>query len=117
MTVGGAFLVLATLAWWRGRLLALALLATAGTLLLVAGLTVPGRLGPVYRAWMAMAHGLSRITTPIFLGVIYFFVLTPVGWLRRLFGRPTLRRPAAATSFWVSRPADARQRADMEHQF
>ena len=117
LTVGGAFLVLAAVAWWRGRLPALAVFATIGVLLVLAGLAVPTRLGPVLRGWMALAHGLSRITTPIFLGVIFFLVLTPIGWLMRLFGRRPLARPAAAPSFWVPRPADARRSADMQHQF
>ena len=116
LTVGGAFLLLAALAWWRGRPLGLAVFATLGALLVLSGLAVPTRLGPIFRAWMALAHGLSRITTPLFLGVIFFLVLTPIGWLMRLFGRRSLVH-AAAPSFWVTRSADARQRADMEHQF
>ena len=117
LTVGGAFLVLAAIAWWRGRLAQLAVFATIGVLLVLAGLVVPTRLGPLLRSWMALAHGLSRITTPLFLGVIFFLLLTPVGWLMRLFGRRPLARGTAAPSFWVGRPADARQRADMQHQF
>jgi hypothetical protein len=108
--------LLAALAWWRGRPLGLAVFATLGAFLVLSGLAVPTQLGPISRAWMALAHGLSRITTPLFLGVIFFLVLTPVGWLMRLFGRRSLVHPAAP-SLWLPRSADARQRADMEHQF
>ena len=116
LTVGGAFLVLAALGWWRGHEVAPAAFATLGALLVIAGLAVPTRLGPVFRAWMGFAHQLSRVTTPLMLAVIFFVVVTPVGFVMRLFGRRPLARPAAP-SFWVSRPGDARQRTDMEHQF
>ena len=35
---------------------------------------------------MALAHAISKVTTPIVMGVMYFVVLTPVGVLRRGFG-------------------------------
>ncbi len=92
-------------------------LTVGGALLVIAGLAVPSRLGPVVRAWMGFARRLSRVTTPILLSVIYFVVLTPTGLVMRLFGRRPLIRPPSDPSFWVPRPANARQRADMEHQF
>jgi hypothetical protein len=65
---------------------------------------------------MRFAHGLSKITTPIFMGVVYFVVLTPVGLLRRLLGRNSLVRPQGGT-FWVSRPAGTARKGDLERQF
>jgi len=116
LTVGGAFLVLAALASWRGRPIGLGIFATLGALLVLGGLALPTRLGPVYRAWMGLAHQLSQLTTPIFLGVIFFVVVAPIGLVMRLCGRRALARPAVGSSFWVSRPANTR-RSDMEHQF
>jgi hypothetical protein len=117
LTVGGAFLVLAALAWWRGRALGLEVFATLGSLFVLSGLALPTHLGPVFRAWMGLAHQLSRVTTPIVLGLIYFLSVTPIGLVLRLFGRRPLVRRAASPSFWVTRPADTRQRGGMEHQF
>jgi len=88
-----------------------------GALLVLAGVIVPERLGPVFRAWSALGHVLSRITTPVFLGCVYFLVLTPVGLVMRLLGRRPLVRPDGAPSWWVSRAPHARQRTDMERQF
>jgi hypothetical protein len=117
LTVGGAFLALAAVGWWRGRLHAALICAGIGALLVLSGLAVPGRLGPVIRAWMGLAHLLSKVTTPIVLGLVYFVVLTPAGFLMRLFGRRPLERPVNAKSWWVPRAPEARQRADMERQF
>ncbi len=117
LTVGAAFLALAALGWWRGRLQVAVVFAGIGGLLVLAGLVIPGRLGPVVRGWMGLAHLLSKITTPIFLGIVYFVVLAPVGLVRRLVGRRSLERRSNATSWWIARAPDARQRTDMERQF
>ena len=86
-----------------------------GGLLVLAGLLVPGRLGPVYRAWMAGATAMSKVTTPIFMGVVYFLVLTPIGLVKQISTGRALRR-VGAPSYWVHRPEGAR-RGDLERQF
>jgi hypothetical protein len=116
LTVGGAFAVLAALLAWRGRTTAAVACAVTATLLLVAGLAMPSRLDGVYRAWMRMAELMSRVTTPVFMAIVYFGVLTPLGLARRLFGRGALGTPRDAATGWVRRAPDAR-RGDMRRQF
>ena len=113
LTVGGAFAVLALLLWWRGRAAAPVLGAVAG-LLVVAALAIPTSLGPVQRAWMGLAHAISKVTTPIFMGVVYFGVLTPISMLMRAFGKNPLTVRPQAGGFWVPRPG---ARSSMERQF
>jgi hypothetical protein len=117
LTVGLAFLVLAGLAWWRGRVHACIAFAAAGSLLLVGGLLRPTYLGPVFRAWMGLAHVMSKITTPLLLGIVFYLVLTPVGLLMRLFGSRPLPRPERGSSGWIPRAPAARRRVDLERQF
>lgn len=102
-TVGTAFLVLAAIAWWREHPIAWRILAGAGGVFWAAGLTVPGLLGPVYRAWMGLALLISKVTTPIFLGIVYFVVMMPVGLLMRVFGRNPVRHEPQQDSFWAPR--------------
>ena len=116
VVVGGAFLVLGAVLTWRGHGTAASVVLLLGSVLIVAGLALPTRLGPVYRGWMAFALAISKVTTPIMMSVIYFLVLAPTGLLARLFGHRPLSRPRGNTSYWVSRPAGAR-RGDMDHQF
>jgi hypothetical protein len=101
---------------WRGRAAAPVALAL-GLALLAAGLAVPTRLGPLHRAWMGLGVGLSRVTTPIFLGVVYFAVIMPIGLLLRARSRNPLTRHRSGASCWVPRPVNARSRRDMERQF
>ncbi len=128
LSVGGAFVVLAAIVWWRAsiggdltggvpwgfRRVVATSFAALGSLLFLAGLAVPSALGPVERGWMSLAHAMSRVTTPIVMGVVYFVVLTPTGLLMRLFGKNPLRHVNAGESAWVARPVG---KSDLRRQF
>lgn len=117
--VAGGFAVLAGLAYLRSRPQAMMVLSAVAGSLAVAGLFVPTRLGPLQRAWMALGVALSRITAPVFYGLLYWVVLTPIGVLRRTVGRSPLERETQATSYWVVRPPQDEEaaRRRMERQF
>lgn len=117
LTLGAAFLALAGVAWWRGRHTAGIAFAGVGTALLLAGLVVPTALGPVEQAWLGFGRLLSKVTTPLFLGVVFYLVVTPLALLMRALGRAPLRAPAPDTSAWISRAPEARRRRDLERQF
>jgi len=113
-TVGTAFAVFAAIAWWRDHPTLRAVLAVLAVLFLVSGALVPSHLGPVQRGWMAMAHAISKVTTPIIMGLIYFVVLTPAGFLRRLFGGNPLESARTPQTVWARRDTPA---GDLERQF
>jgi hypothetical protein len=114
LTVGVAFLALAALVAWRGHATVGTLLGVLGALLGVAGLVVPERLGPVQRGWMSFALAISKVTTPIVMGVVYFLVLTPTGILRRTLAHNPLK-PRAEGGLWVTRSSE--NRGDLTRQF
>lgn len=119
LTVAGAFAVLAAISFWRGRLIVPGVLGGMAIALLLAGLIVPSRLEPIERAWMSLGHALSKVTTPVFMAIVYFLVLTPVGLLRRLLGKNALVRVARGDSYWIARTRADREtaRRRMERQF
>ena len=113
LVVGAAFLVFGALSWWRGHQVPPMVLSLLGALLIGGGLLVPGSLGPVYRGWMRMGHAMSRVTTPIVMGIIYYGLITPIGIARRTIGRnPLVHR--SKDSLWISRE---QTRSDLERQF
>jgi hypothetical protein len=116
LLVGGAFLLIGGVLWYRSHQTAASIALGLGSALILAGLAVPGRLGPVYRAWMALAVAISKVTNPIFMGLIFFLVLTPAGLVARLFGHRPLVRQRSAPSYWQIRPEGAR-RSKLDHQF
>ena len=115
-TVGVAFIAFAGISLLRGHTATPRILAAVGGLLLLAGLTIPSKLGPVYRAWMRFGESLSKVTTPVFMGVVYFLVLTPIGLLKRAFGPSSLLRPKG-TSYWVERGPGPARRGNLERQY
>ena len=116
LVVGGAFLAIGALLWWRTHVTAASVAGALGAALVLGGLLIPGRLGPVYRGWMKLALLISKVTTPLFMGIIFLLVLTPAGLLARLVGHRPLSRGREAPSFWLSRSAGA-ARSGMDHQF
>ena len=114
-TVGTAFIVLGAISAWRGHQLPPRILFALGGALLAAGVAIPGRLSGVHRSWMAFGHAISRVTSPIVIGAVYFLVITPTGALIRLFGRDPLRHKERDGGFWV--PASSAGRSDLENQF
>jgi hypothetical protein len=50
------------------------------------GLIVPNTLRLVHRYWMRLALLISKVTTPIILGVVFFLVVMPFGLIMRIFG-------------------------------
>jgi hypothetical protein len=117
LTVGAAFLVFAAIAWWRGHPTTASVLGTPGILLAASGLVIPTLLGPVERAWMGLAHAISKVTTPIVMAVMYMGVLLPVGVLRRSLGGNPLVHAEQAHGYWRSRPETARRSGSMRRQF
>ncbi len=118
LTVGAAFLVLGGLSLWRGHTAAPLVLAGIGAALGLAGLAIPARLGPLYRGWMRLGLFISKLTTPLLLGLVYFGLITPMGLLRRLAGRDPLRHRAGERGYWKARePAPADRARTLERQF
>ncbi len=117
LTVGTAFAIFAGIASWRGHPTTFTVLGSVGGLLIVAGLVIPTMLGPVERAWMALAHAISKVTSPIVMGVMYLVVITPVGLLRRTFSGNPLVHALDKQSYWRTRPENARRSASMSRQF
>ena len=114
--VGTAFLLLAAVLLWRERALLGGIAVALGGSLYAAGLLAPARLGPVFRAWMALALAISKVTTPIFMGIVYFAVLTPTGLIMRALGRNPMVHRARDDSYWVKTEGQ-RSSGDLRRQF
>ena len=114
-TVGLAFAVLAGISFWRGHTITPKVLGGLGGALLLGGALVPTLLGPVERGWMRFAHLLSKVTTPLFMGIVYFLVVTPIALFTRAIGRQPMKHKETDGGFWIAPPSGGR--SDMERQF
>src|SRR5689334_15620145 len=90
-----------------------------GGLLIVAAVATPTFLAPLNRIWKRIGVLLSRIVSPIALGVLFFGVLVPTGLLMRLFGRDPmrLRFDRNASTYWIDRKPTGPAPDSMKRQF
>jgi hypothetical protein len=64
--------------------------------------------------WARFGRLLQRITNPLFLGLVFFGVLTPLALVLRVTGKGMLeQRPRSSRTYW-QQPTSSR---DMRHQF
>ena len=88
LIVGGVFAALGT--WWlfRGKFHTIAPWVLAlGAVLVISGLVFPKLLVVPNRLWMGLAEVLSFVMTRIILAIVFFLLVTPLGFFRRLTGR------------------------------
>ena len=79
--IGGAGLfkhwhVLVVAALWVGALM-----------LLLGGLLNPKSLEKVYAVWMGIAFALGWVVSRAILIILFYFVITPIGMIARIFGK------------------------------
>jgi hypothetical protein len=119
LAVGGLLaLIGGLLVFWRHRTTAgVAFLVPGGVLLLLA-FVAPVLLVLPRSHWMRFAHLLGRVNTAVLLFLVFYFVLTPLGFVLRLFGRDELRRRRApGDSMWVPYPERNRDVGHFEKMF
>ena len=104
LIVGGVLILLS--GWWiyRGKFHRVApITLPVGAVLVLLGLAFPPALVYPNKAWMTLAEGLAFVSTRIILAFVFFVIVTPIGFVKRLSGwDPLHRRAAAADSYWQS---------------
>ena len=87
-------------------------------LFVVITLVAPNVLRPLNRAWYELGILLGKIVGPIVLGVIFFFLITPISLISRLFGRDELRiKNLSVHSYWVDRSTPGPTSESFKNQF
>ena len=81
------------------------------------GLLLPETLRPVHRWWMRFALLISKVTTPIILGLVFFFVFTPMGLLMKLFRKDAMHRKLDATMSSYRVSSKKAKREDLENPY
>jgi Saxitoxin biosynthesis operon protein SxtJ len=109
---------MAALAVWKGRSSALGWAVVAVGFFAVA-LAAPALLGPLNRGWRWLALQLSKLTTPLVMGLLFFVVIAPVGVMMRLTGKDPLRLrfERESPSYWLARPSQGDRQTSMTRQF
>jgi hypothetical protein len=61
----------------------------AASVFLTLEFLLPKAASAVFRLWMKFAHVLGAINTRILIALVYFVVITPLGFMVRNFSKPT----------------------------
>ena len=104
LLVGAVFLLLGLLRAIRHGGVRLWMVILGGVLLALAA-ALPRSLREIKRAWLFFGFLIGLVVSPVVLGILFYGVITPIGWLMRLFGRDSLRlrpNPVLAT-YWRER--------------
>jgi saxitoxin biosynthesis operon SxtJ-like protein len=118
LVFAAAFTVLAALGFWHGSARWPIWLGLACAMLALA-LAAPRLLAPFNYAWSQIGRLLHRIVGPVFLAVLFYGCIAPIGSLMRLSGKDPLRRkyqPEAET-YWIRRTPPGPNGQSFKNQF
>ncbi len=118
LLVGGVFAVLGLLFLWRHKSF-FPYLLWPGVTLVALGAALPRALKWIYVGWMSVAFVLGFVMAHVILTLLFFLVITPMGWLARLTGKDflSLKLDRTARSYWIPRDQKLKSPADYERQY
>ena len=86
-----------------------------GLVFLIISLLKPVILRPLNNSWIKLGEVLGRIISPIIMMIIFFFLITPLSLLLRLFGKDILNiKFGNSNSYWIDRKKEI---SSMNKQF
>jgi hypothetical protein len=90
--------------------------AVISIVFLILGLMNSKLLTPLNRLWFKFGMFLGAIVAPVVMGIIFFLVVTPTGFLMRMMGKDLLRRKydKSNKSYWIKRDKSS---SSMKQQF
>ena len=82
---------------------------------LVLGLLNSKFLTPLNRLWFRFGIFLGKIISPLIMAIIFFLVVTPIGFIMRLLGKDVLNlRYNKNKSYWIEKKSP---KSKMKNQF
>ena len=82
---------------------------------LVLGLLNSKVLTPLNKLWFKFGILLGKVIAPLIMGIIFFLVVTPIGFLMRLFGKDVLNlKYNKNKSYWIEKKGP---KSKMKNQF
>lgn len=90
-----------------------------GILLLLLGIILPNFLKPLNKVWMTLAIILGWFMSRVILFILYYVIITPIGFFLKLIGKDFLHRKIDknSQSYWEIRKKIMTEQIDYERQF
>jgi hypothetical protein len=72
-------------------------------------------LKPLNVGWIKLGESLGKIVAPVVMALIYFFILTPLSFIIKIFGKDLLKiKFSKNNSYWIKREKNI---TSMDKQF
>ena len=82
---------------------------------IILGLLNSKILTPLNKLWFKFGLFLGKIVSPLIMGVIFFFVVTPIGLITRMLGKDLLNlKQNKDKSYWIEKSGP---KSKMKNQF
>jgi hypothetical protein len=82
---------------------------------IILGLLNSKILTPLNKLWFKFGIFLGKIVSPLIMGVIFFFVVTPIGLIMRMLGKDVLNlKQNKDKSYWIEKSGP---KSKMKNQF
>lgn len=93
--------------------------AVIGGILIFLGVLFPRLLKQLNKFWMGLAIVLGFIMTRIILTTLFYLVITPIGFIAKIFGKKfmILKYDTSAETYWEKRSIIQKKPIDYERQF
>lgn len=93
--------------------------AVIGGILIFLGVLFPRLLKQLNKFWMGLAIVLGFIMTRIILTTLFYIVITPIGFIAKIFGKKfmILKYDTSAETYWEKRSIIQKKPIDYERQF
>ena len=108
LLVGGIFFLFGFWIYYSSQSFVGIIFLFIGILLFAFGLLFPNALSSAYKVWMGLAFALGWIMSRVLLIVLFYFVLTPVGFISKIVGKKFLDidYTVKKESYWIIRSSD-----------
>ena len=63
----------------------------------------PNLFAPLNKLWIKFGVLLGKIISPIIMGLVFFFVVTPIGILVKILKKDVMGLKRGASSYWITR--------------
>jgi len=104
LLVGGIFLLIGTWLFYKqSNVVVFTILLSIGSLLFLVGIIRPQILPGIYKIWMGLALVLGWFISRIILLLLFYLIITPLGFIARLFRKKFLdiKFPDDRKSYWI----------------
>jgi len=118
VTVGSVLLAIGIILFITGKSTYI-YFSIIGIFLILSGLVFPIILKPLNKIWMILAVIMGWISSRVILILLFYLVLTPMGFFLRIFGKDFLQLKfnKESNTYWEKREKTSRESIDFERQF